>query len=56
MSASALKSKIEHLKERMQHVKKPPRAITTISEAPELDSEGTKMPEKTIIKKPSHPL
>lgn len=50
VSASALKLKIEHLKERMQHIKKPPRAITTISEAPELDSEGTKMPEKTIIK------
>ncbi|EFO64535.1 Protein 21.1 [Giardia lamblia P15] len=50
VSASALKSKIEHLKERMQHVKKPPRVITTITETPELESEGTEMPAKAITK------
>lgn len=47
VSASALKSKIEHLKERMQQIKKPPRTITTINETPEMMAEGNEMVGKT---------
>ena len=51
VSASALKSKIEHLKERMQHMKKPPRVVATTNHVSEVVSEGSEAAEKIAMVK-----